>query len=157
MYTIDDEIGLRGAGVVQNMANSRKETTKAVPETQGREVLQAPGLTASRDSGTAVPSKGSQQIKKVAGGSHAKAHKHGIAGTQREAAMTEEMEELGQGGEKQGPPRSRASESLQQQGNPGEKSSRAKSRSCTPMPRSAWAGVRGRPATSLTSLRKPTP
>ena len=116
------------------MANSCKETTKAVTETQGREVLHAPRLMASRDSGTALPSKGSHQIKTVAGGSLAKAHKDGIAGTQREAAMTKEMEELGQGGEEQGPPRSRASESLQQQAHPGAKSSTAMSRSCTPMP-----------------------
>ena len=79
------------------MANSRKETTKAVPETLGREVLQAPGLTANWDSGTAVPSKGLQQIKTVAGASLAKSLKHGIEGTQREAAVAEEKEELEQG------------------------------------------------------------
>ena len=140
LVNLDDKIVLKGAGGDQNRANSRKGTTNTVPERQGKEVLQAPGLTASQDSGTAAPSKGSQQIKTVAGGPLAKAHKHGSTGTQRKAAMTGEVEEQGQGGEEQGPPGSRASESLQQQGRPGAKSSRAKSRSYTPMPQGAWGG-----------------
>ena len=118
---LDDEIALRGAGMVQNMANPRKETTKAVLETQGREVLQTPVLMANQDSGTAVPSKGRPRIKTVATASLAKAHKHGIAGTQREAAGAKETKELEQGSEKQGPLRSRASGSLQHQGPPGAK------------------------------------
>ena len=43
---LDDEIVRRGAGVGQNMVNSCKETTEAVPETRGREGLQNPVLTA---------------------------------------------------------------------------------------------------------------
>ena len=66
LVNLDDESVLRGTGVVQDKANSRKETMKAVPETQGMEVVQAPGLTANRDRGPAVPSKGLQQIKTVA-------------------------------------------------------------------------------------------
>ena len=97
LVNLDDKIVLRGAGVVQNMANSRKETTKAVPEIQRKKVLQSPGRTANRASGTAGPSKGLQQIKTKAGASAAKAHKHSIARTQREAAVAEEAEELGKG------------------------------------------------------------
>ena len=68
-----------------------------------------------------TPSKGLQQIKTVVGASLTKAYNHGIAETLREAAMAKEMEELEQGREEQGPPRSRASGSLQQQGPPGAK------------------------------------
>ena len=39
----------------------------------------------------------------------AKAHKHGIAGTQREATAAKETEEMERGSEEQGPPRSRVS------------------------------------------------
>ena len=58
MVNLKDKIVLRGAGVVQNVANSRKETTKAVLDTQGREGLQTPVLVANQESGTAVASRG---------------------------------------------------------------------------------------------------
>ena len=39
LVNLNDEIVLRGAGVVQNMANSRKKSTEAVLEAQGSKVL----------------------------------------------------------------------------------------------------------------------
>ena len=121
LANLDDEIGLREAGVVQNMVNSGKETKEAVLETQVMKVLKALVPTANLDSGTAVPSKGLRRTKAVAGASLAKDHKHGIAGTQREAAGAKKRKELEQGSEKKGPPRAKASGNLQQQRPPGAK------------------------------------
>ena len=61
------------------------------------------------------------RIKTVATSSLAKAHKHGIAGTQREPAGVKETKELEQRCEKQEPPRSKASRSPQPQRPPGVK------------------------------------
>ena len=154
LANLDDEIGLREAGVVQNMVNSGKETTEVVLETQVMEGLKALAMTANLDSGKAVPSKGPQQIKATAGASLAKANKHGIARTQKEAAVAEETEdlELKQGSEEQGPPRSRASGSLQHQGPPGAREQETRTaggesfreRSATEAFRSGGARSKGR-------------
>ena len=90
LVNLDDEIALRGAGGVQNMANSRKETTKAVPETQGKEVLQAPMLKPNRDSSTLVLNMGLQQTMTGTEAYLGQARQNGIAGTQRETAVAEE-------------------------------------------------------------------
>ena len=76
----DNKIVLKGAGVAQKTVNSRKETTEAGPEIQGRDGLQNPELTAHKNGGTAAPSKGLQRIKVVAGASLAKDHKQGWQG-----------------------------------------------------------------------------
>ena len=112
----DDEIGLKGAVVVQDRINSCKETAEEVIETQVMGVRQALVLKANLDSGMAEPGKVQQQIKTGAEAPLAEAHKHGIRRTQREAAGAEEAEEL-----EQEPPGARASsgESVQQRGPPG--------------------------------------
>ena len=87
----------------------------------------------------------------------AKALKPGITGTQREAAVDEEREEMGQGREEQGPTRSRASGSLQQQGPTGAKESdtrtngvkRFRELSATEALRGKGAGSKGRPCQEL--------
>ena len=114
LVNLDNKIEVRGAGVVQNIAKPRKEMTKVGPDTQGREVLQR----ANQDSGAEGPSKGQQQITKVAGASLAK---HGIMGNEGDATGAKKTKELEQGSKEQGPLRWRASGSLQQQGPQGAK------------------------------------
>ena len=121
LATLNDEIVVKGAKGVQNLVDSCKETAGAGRETPGMEVMKTLAQMANRDSGTMVPRQGLQQIKTVAGAPLTRAHKPGIAGTQREAAVAEGMEEMGQGREEQGPQRSRASGSLQRQGPTGVK------------------------------------
>ena len=73
---------------------------EAGQEIQERERLQNQERTAHKDSDTTAPSKRLQLTKAVAGASLTKDHKHGIAGTQREAAEAEN--ELEQGSEQKG-------------------------------------------------------
>ena len=72
------------------MANSRKETTKAFPETQGKEVLQAQMLKPNRDSSTLVLNMGLQQTMTGTEAYLGQARQNGITGTQRETAVAEE-------------------------------------------------------------------
>ena len=77
--------GVQGGRGVPNIVKSHKETTKAVPERQGKEVR-----TANWDSDPAVQSRELQKTKVGAGASTTKAYKHGTAGAQRETAVAKE-------------------------------------------------------------------
>ena len=67
LATLNDEIVVTGAKGVQNLVDSCKETAGAGRETPGMEVMKTRARMANRNSGTAVPCQGLQQIKTVAG------------------------------------------------------------------------------------------
>ena len=118
LATLNDEIVPRGAGVVQNLVDACKETAGAGRETTVMEVLKALALLADWDSGTALPGKGLQQIKTVAGPPSPRLKSPASRGLRGRPPWPKRWRRWGK---EERSPRLRASGSLLQQGPTGAK------------------------------------